>query len=81
MKKLEKNLIQSRINIMFYDAYEWEDADKKPLPKDFYEMLNLMKEGGKVVRGWWTGSSWDGLKISQEEKIIKWQKLKEYFLP
>lgn len=55
---------------------EWKDLKicKKMEP---YTLVRLLLENGKVVKGWWTGHSWDGLHLRDHHTIVKWAPCKE----
>lgn len=54
---------------------EWTDANiEKPLP---YALQNLMLDSGDIIRGWWTGTAWDGLKYKYGFLVIKFKKCGE----
>ncbi len=54
---------------------EWIDANREK-PTTF-ALQNLMLENGDVIRGWWTGTSWDGLKYKYGFQVIKFKKCGE----
>jgi len=52
------------------DVDGWVDASIfRPFP---YDMVTLKTED-KTMSGWWTGNSWDGLKMKVEDKILYWK--------
>ncbi len=54
---------------------EWTKADvEKPMP---YALQNLLLDNGEIIRGWWTGIEWDGLKYKYGFKVIKFKKCGE----
>ena len=54
---------------------EWTNAESsKPIP---YALNNLKLENGEIVRGWWTGSSWDGLKLRRIDIVMFYKKCGE----
>jgi hypothetical protein len=47
-----------------------------PLPNDIV-YVQIERKGEKlrkIYTAWWTGSDWDGAKISPEDKILRWRK-------
>ncbi len=56
-----------------YDQNGYADATKHlPIP---FDVCKLIFKDGKVKMGWWTGYSWDGLKLSQDDKVVKWKRI------
>jgi hypothetical protein len=56
-----------------YDDDSWCDASKF-LPSDF-DLCALKIEGSEKTRmGWYSGCSWDGLKLMPEDKVIYWKR-------
>jgi len=54
---------------------EWTDAETtKPI---VYALNNLLLESGIIIRGWWTGNSWDGLKLKRGDVVISFKKCGE----
>lgn len=50
----------------------WVDSDDA-LPHQF-DLHELEVEGREInLRGWWTGSCWDGLRITRDMKIKRWK--------
>jgi len=41
---------------------------------DEYMMCFLITEEGKQKMGWRSGKNFDGLHVTEEDKIIKWKK-------
>jgi len=59
-----------------YDADGWANASEY-LPVDF-DILYLKVEGLKgIIRGWSTGTSWDGAKLPHGSKILYWKRSRE----
>lgn len=55
-----------------FDEYGWADADKyKPIP---YDMLHLKTDRNRVVKGWWAEFYYDGYRLRDDEKVLKWKK-------
>lgn len=53
----------------------WEDAtNSKPLP---YSLNNLLLDSGQIIRGWWTGNYWDGLKLKRVDIVKSYKKCGE----
>lgn len=51
---------------------EWVNTEvEKPSPKKFFDMC-LLDLGEKIINGWWTGTSWDGLNYSGQE-VKRWK--------
>jgi hypothetical protein len=55
----------------------WADA-KKYLPQH-YDLCQLKLTNEKYVSGWWTGTSWDGLRFNEldSDKVIAWKRIRE----
>ncbi len=53
------------------DYEGWIEA--KCSTRDEYRMMEVMTENGKVLQGWWTGYTWDGLHITRNTKVKKWR--------
>lgn len=45
------------------------------LPLD-YDLVSLQTEK-KITSGWWTGKYWTGLRLKENDKVIKWKKCHE----
>lgn len=43
------------------------------MPED-YDLCRLKMENGKTRMGWYTGQSWDGAHIKEEETVIYWKR-------
>ena len=57
------------------DQYGWIDASKY-MPRD-YDLCFLKIKGDKKISGWANGFKWDGHRLSEEDEVIGWRKLKE----
>lgn len=54
---------------------DWRDANSfKPEP---FALQNLLLDNGKIKRGWWTGTIWDGISIKHNDIITKFKKCGE----
>lgn len=54
----------------------WVDA-KKFLPLDF-DLVSLKVKGkDKVLTGWSTGNSFDGLRLDQNAEVVFWKRINE----
>ena len=54
---------------------KWKNAlTDKPEP---YSLNFLKLEDGSVIRGWWCGSHWDGLKVKITTLVTKFKKCGE----
>lgn len=42
-----------------------------------YDLCFLKLKNNNVVFGWWTGSGWDGKKISKNDKVLFWKRTLE----
>lgn len=59
-----------------YDEDGWVDATKF-LPID-YDLMYLKVDGVKgFIRGWYSGTVWDGLKYQEGQKVLYWKMAKE----
>ena len=52
----------------------WIDSQKY-LPKEYD--LCLLKTPDKTLRGWYTGTMWDGLTIKESDTVLFWKRVKE----
>jgi hypothetical protein len=59
------------VDVMSSDQNWIDTIDRKPEP---YSLNALLLKTGREVRGWWTGSSWDGIKVRENDTVIKWRK-------
>lgn len=55
-----------------YDG--WVDSTKF-LPGN-YDLVTLKTEI-ETKRGWYTGQTWDGMRVSPDDRILYWKKVKE----
>lgn len=56
-----------------YSHAEWiSPRTKKPARFDLVFVLCYDK---KVLRGWWTGGSWDGYKDIDKDSVIGWKRV------
>lgn len=56
------------------DAEGWNDpAYARPAA---YELVYLTIDE-KVVKGWWTGINWDGLRLKKPCTVTKWKLIEE----
>lgn len=54
------------------DLEGWVESRRfKPLRHDLCEMKNVE---GKIFKGWWEGSRWNGLRLKPGTKIICWRR-------
>jgi len=54
---------------------DWTQAEvEKPIP---YALQNLLLDNGTIIRGWWTGTAWDGLKYKYGFVVTKFKKCGE----
>lgn len=59
--------------------YQWNDEKRKPL--DHYDLCDLevmTPYGEKIILGWWTGSGWDGAKLQDNYRVLRWKKNQSY---
>jgi len=56
-----------------YDCDMWADA-KLFLPEKF-DLVTMRHDKG-TIRGWWTGTGWDGLNWDGEIEVLYWKKVK-----
>jgi len=51
---------------------KWIDVkEKKPEP---YELVRIKDSKDRIVMGWWTGSTWDGLRVHMLRGVMVWAK-------
>ena len=61
------------------DFQGWINSNRyRPRPFDLV-FLKIEDVPEKILEGWWTGSGWDGAKITKDHKIVKWKKKVEHF--
>ena len=47
-----------------------------PLP---YDLMHVSVEGAKKdLSGWWNGMEWEGLRLKQGHKVVKWKRYMDY---
>lgn len=52
--------------------YEWVPVtDRKPEP---FDLCVLAKKCGRAVPGWWTGVSFEGRRLKEDDEVIAWKK-------
>jgi len=56
------------------DRFGWIESKDKP---QSFDLISMVTDSHKTRIGWWTGSSWFGIKLKEGEKIIKWKKKAE----
>lgn len=49
---------------------KWRSIDNPPEKKRWYDLC-FLDVGSKVIRGWWTGKHWDGLRY-KGQNIRRW---------
>ena len=54
------------------DIDGWADSSRF-MPADF-DLVYLKLEGKKSISGWSTGTSWDGLKLNKDDKVLYWKR-------
>ena len=54
---------------------QWVDADD--IKPEHFVLNHLLLDNGKIIRGWWSGQAWDGIRYSDKYKVIKWKKCSE----
>ena len=73
--QVEKSYKDGKIKYTYkdvkYDIDGWVDA-KKYLPADYD--LCLMKTKSRTLYGWYSGLSWDGMKIKDSDQILFWKR-------
>jgi len=53
----------------------WIDSKRYvPAPFDLVECQAWGDKGYKTVVGWWTGHSWDGLKLNKDDNVEFWKR-------
>lgn len=55
----------------------WIDANY--LLPGAYDLVTALTDDGKLKRGWFTGTSWEGANIKQKDCIIAWHRAKESY--
>lgn len=59
----------------FTNREGWVDAFRvKPYA---YDIVYLLTGKFEEKNGWWTGLKWDGLRLKENETIIRWKRLRE----
>jgi len=54
------------------DESGWVDATKYK-PRSF-DLINLKTNLDRVIKGWWTGQNWCGVRIKDYETVFKWRR-------
>lgn len=62
---------------MPYDKWIDVDLSKQNSPHE-YDLCDFVTHDGKVKRGWRTGNHFDGSKIIDTDKMVKFKKVLEY---
>lgn len=59
------------------DSNGWADAGKvRPLPFDM-TLLKVQRQGRvlkKLIPGWWTGKTWEGRMLKEEDSVTYWKR-------
>ena len=55
-----------------YDEDKWASADRF-LPLE-YDLCYLKTKDDRIVNGWYTGQTWDGLHVIDNRNIKYWKK-------
>lgn len=51
----------------------WNKVEERlPSLRQQYDLMDLLTEKGRGIRGWWTGQAWDGLHYN-DQKIVMWK--------
>ncbi len=56
------------------DKEGWVNASEY-LPKDF-DLCWIKTDEKKIKTGWLAGSSWDGLAVTENDKVVSWKNKK-----
>ncbi len=56
------------------DKEGWIDCQKY-LPKEYD--LCLLQTLDKTLRGWHTGTTWDGLRLKESDTVLFWKRVKD----
>lgn len=73
MSYIKKNCLK-RIPDYERDEHGWILLSQSyPLPKHYYEVLELKFEDGFVQTVWWTGHIWDGGHKLHKSKPLMWR--------
>ena len=77
--KFRKNRKESKIReyLLYCDCPKDNKGFVDPslyLPAD-YDLCDLMLFSGKEIKGWWTGTSWYGLRLKNKDIIKKWRRI------
>lgn len=73
--KLKKSYTLYSYKDVKFDHEMWAGIDHF-LPQE-YDLCALKTEQGKILKGWHTGQSWDGLNIKERHKIKFWRRIYE----
>ena len=55
-----------------YDIDGWADASRF-LPEDF-DLVYMRLKRDKSIPGWFNGSSWTGLRLKSDDKVVFWKR-------
>lgn len=52
---------------------EWIDVNdkKKPIP---FDMCDLILQDERQIKGWWTGQTWDGFRLKEDDEVKTWKR-------
>lgn len=59
-----------------YDDAGWADAERwKPFACDLVALKLVRKTPKGFIRGWWTGFGWYGLRLLDDDVVVKWKRV------
>jgi hypothetical protein len=77
-KKDKKSGKMKKVEILYsykdvhYDIDGWADSNLF-LPDD-YDLVYMKIEGKKIMPGWISATSWNGLRLKPEGKVVYWKR-------
>jgi len=61
------------------DSEGWADAQAtKPRKYDLVTLNVNSIHGIRNINGWWTGASWQGLRLTPKHTVVKWQRKEKF---
>lgn len=76
-EKQRKNQQILTLSEVTFDQDGWAEV-KYFLPLK-YDLV-IVTDGLKTLSAWWSGAAWDGSKIKEDTKILKWKVKNHYSL-
>ncbi len=78
----EKNTLQKtaekantfRYLVTQFDKEEWADATTAyPIP---YDLVTVETNTRKKIAAWWNQTNWEGIRLKNEDTVLRWKRRK-----